>query len=133
MKFLCVECDEAMKLETTVPPDNGSITAVFRCPTCGRGTAMLTNQWETELVQSLGVTIGPGEKAAGCPFAGTVSASEEATGIGWTQKALQRLDSIPDFVRPMAKQSIEEYARSNDHELVTETVLDEARGLLGMG
>ncbi len=31
MKFLCVSCDEAMKLINVVPPDRGSLTVVSRC------------------------------------------------------------------------------------------------------
>lgn len=58
MKFLCVECDEAMRLETTSGPHRGSMTVVFACPSCGRRTAMLTNSMETQVVRSLGVKIG---------------------------------------------------------------------------
>ncbi|MEE9271467.1 MAG: PCP reductase family protein [Candidatus Krumholzibacteria bacterium] len=58
MKFLCVACDEAMKLKRTVGPDEGSMTVIFGCPACGRETAMLTNTMETQMVRSLGVKIG---------------------------------------------------------------------------
>ena len=58
MKFLCVECDEAMHLEGTHGPDRGSMTVIFACPVCGRRTAMLTNTMETQVVRSLGVKIG---------------------------------------------------------------------------
>jgi hypothetical protein len=58
MKFLCVACDEAMKLDRTSGPDRGSLTVVFTCPSCGRETAMLTNDMETQMVRSLGVKIG---------------------------------------------------------------------------
>ena len=58
MKFLCVECDEAMRLAETRGPDRGSMTVVFGCPACGRQTAMLTNASETQVVRSLGVKIG---------------------------------------------------------------------------
>ncbi len=65
MKFLCVECDEAMKLERTAGPDKGSMTVLFACPSCGRKVAMLTNTMETQMVRSLGVKIGArGEAAA---------------------------------------------------------------------
>lgn len=62
MKFLCVECDEAMSLEEALGPDEGAMTVVFRCPTCGRETAMLTNPMETQVVRSLGVSIGEEEE-----------------------------------------------------------------------
>jgi predicted RNA-binding Zn-ribbon protein involved in translation (DUF1610 family) len=58
MKFLCVSCDEAMKLKRTEGPDKGSMAVVFECPACGWATAMLTNTMETQMVRSLGVKIG---------------------------------------------------------------------------
>ena len=58
MKFLCVDCDQAMALTETRGPDNGSLTVVFRCPQCHRKIAMLTNSMETQMVHSLGVSIG---------------------------------------------------------------------------
>lgn len=58
MKFLCVECDQPMTLDRTLTPDEGSLTVVFSCPKCGKETAMLTNNMETQMVRSLGVKIG---------------------------------------------------------------------------
>ena len=58
MKFLCVACDQAMKLIRTEGPTEGSMMVVFSCPDCGKETAMLTNTMETQMVRSLGVTIG---------------------------------------------------------------------------
>ena len=95
MKFLCLDCDEAMKLHGTTGPDEGSLTVTFRCPTCGFRVAMLTNPFETQMVRSLGVKVGgrtvpaqpfehlratmagpradafeaTGDAASGCPFA----------------------------------------------------------------
>jgi hypothetical protein len=58
MKFLCLDCDEAMKLHSTTGPDEGSLTVTFRCPECGFRVAMLTNPFETQMVRSLGVKVG---------------------------------------------------------------------------
>jgi hypothetical protein len=162
MKFLCIECDQAMKLAETRPPDAaGSLTVVFGCPACGRSIAMLTNSWETDMVASLGVRIGPaGEAAAAgaqaattgapapaaaaaepapgasrCPFSGVVremEAQQGAAGPSWTAAALARLEGIPEMVRPMARQGVEHYAASNGYEVVDERVLDEARQRFGM-
>ena len=81
MKFLCVPCDSPMKLQTVAPPDGGSLSIVYACPECGYEIAMLTNAYETQVVQSLGVRIGPSTglgtgpstdpsstPATGCPF-----------------------------------------------------------------
>jgi hypothetical protein len=102
VKFLCVTCDQAMKLTGTQGPEEGSLTVLFACPSCGRKVAMLTNAMETQMVRSLGVQIGgrtvahepmgmvrrfltePAEPAAGaapdpgrsgsrCPFADTLA------------------------------------------------------------
>ena len=60
MKFLCIPCDSPMKLQTVGPPEGGSLSVVYSCPECGYEMAMLTNAYETQVVQSLGVRIGPG-------------------------------------------------------------------------
>ena len=72
MKFLCVPCDSKMTLQTVAPPEGGSLSVVYSCPECGYEIAMLTNPFETQLVQSLGVRIGP---AAGVGASSGASAS----------------------------------------------------------
>ena len=85
MKFLCVPCDSPMKLQSVNPPERGSLSVVYSCPECGYEMAMLTNAYETQLVQSLGVRIGPEhEKRApaasgsGCPFTAMISTAAGA-------------------------------------------------------
>ena len=70
MKFLCVPCDTPMKLQTVAPPEGGSLLVVYSCPECGYEMAMLTNPFETQLVQSLGVRIGPEVRASSVGNAG---------------------------------------------------------------
>jgi hypothetical protein len=101
---------------------------------------MLTNPHETQLVQSLGVRIGPagGEPRSspgpGCPFAEVAKGLESpsAEEIPWTPEAASRLERIPEFVRPMARAGIERFARERGYERVDEKVLEEARGFFGM-
>jgi hypothetical protein len=142
MKFLCVPCDQAMRLAEKRPPDRGSITLVYACDACGYEMAMLTNAYETQLVSSLGVKIGPAgeQKAGGCPVAGmfrgesTATTAQPATaaGVAWTENAERRLQSIPEFVRPMAKLGIEGFARDRGYAQVDDHVMDEAREHYGM-
>jgi len=186
MKFLCVACDQPMKLESVDRTGGGSLTVLYACPVCGQRTAMLTNPLETEMVSSLGVRIGPApaasppgseapappatlpaasspeasssaaDRAAApsgpaasvssggaepavsrCPFSGVVRELEEERAAApaepaWSAAALARLEGIPDFVRPMARQGIEHYARSNGYAEIDERVLDEARARFGM-
>ena len=80
MKFLCIPCDSPMKLQTVGPPEGGSLSVVYSCPECGYEMAMLTNAYETQIVQSLGVRIGP-EMGAGASSTGsTTSAAGPASG-----------------------------------------------------
>ena len=138
MKFLCVPCDTPMKLQTVGPPDRGSLSVVYACPECGYEMAMLTNAYETQVVQSLGVRIGPENKAAaaatpsgsGCPFTamvpgmegGDVRAGQAGEPVRWTAAAEARLANIPEFVRPMARTGIERFARERGAREVDEQV-----------
>ena len=143
MKFLCVACDTPMKMMKAAPPDRGSLSVLYECPECFHAMAMLTNPFETQLVTSLGVKIGPQDAAGaeaggapGCPFSGMVdgmmSRSAGGEALPWTPQAEQRLGNIPEFVRPMARQGIEQFARDRGASVVDETLLDEAKQFFGM-
>jgi DNA-directed RNA polymerase subunit RPC12/RpoP len=173
MKFLCITCDEAMRLQSTAGPDEGSLTVTFACPACGHRVAMLTNPWETQLVRTLGVKVGgrPAEAAPfeqvrasltrqrdpafaeagpapvgsppeglagdgpGCPFAAMIPGAGTATpgeGPAWAPEAEARVERIPAFIRPMAKQAIERFARDRGYGTITDQVMDEARSVMGM-
>jgi hypothetical protein len=165
MKFLCLDCDEPMRLLRAEGPDDGSLSVTFRCPQCGFRVAMLTNPFETQMVRSLGVKIGGRTAAAepfehlrasmaggrtdafegqvsaatpaagsGCPFAEMISnpASAPPARMSWTAAAEARIERIPSFIRPMARTAIERYAESKGYAAITEEVLEEARGAMGM-
>ena len=149
MKFLCVPCDSPMKLQTVGPPERGSLAVVYSCPECGYEMAMLTNPYETQVVQSLGVRIGPeiGEGASStasaggkCPFSAMIPGMEEAqpgqarqpVPVRWTSAAEARLANIPEFVRPMARTGIERFARERGAMEVDEKILDAAKDFFGM-
>ena len=141
MKFLCVPCDSPMKLQTVAPPDGGSLSVVYSCPECGYEMAMLTNAYETQVVQSLGVKIGPdaaaGTAAGKCPFSGMITGAEQPRPVDpaamrWTAAAEARLANIPEFVRPMARTGIEQFAREQGRLEIDEGILDAARDFFGM-
>ena len=178
MKFLCIACDQAMRLSGTAWPDAGSLTVTFACPACGHRVAMLTNPWETQLVRTLGVKVGgapaeapvpfaavraglahqrgsglasegpgsgseagvtaaagaPAAEGPGCPFAAMIggTGAETAVPVAWTVDAAGRLERIPAFIRPMARQAIERFARERGYSTVTDEVMDQARDFMGM-
>ena len=63
-----------MKLQAVGPPESGSLSVVYSCPECGYEMAMLTNSYETQMVQSLGVRIGP-DQSRGAASASSPTAS----------------------------------------------------------
>ncbi len=139
MKFLCVSCDEAMKLIRADPPERGSLTVVYQCPKCASEFAMLTNPYETQVVGSLGVKVGaePGAGDSKCPFTGVVQDAGagldgSTAGLSWTSEASSRLLNIPEFARPMAKTGIEKFATERGFTQIDAQVLEQARGFFGM-
>jgi hypothetical protein len=147
MKFLCVPCDSPMKLQSVGPPERGSLSVVYSCPECGYEMAMLTNAYETQVVQSLGVRIGAEVEAEAssttggrCPFPSMIPGNEqqqpgdagEPIPVRWTAAAEARLANIPAFVRPMARTGIERFARDRGALEVDEKILDAARDFFGM-
>jgi hypothetical protein len=142
-----------MKLQSVGPPDRGSLSVVYSCPLCGYEMAMLTNAYETQVVQSLGVRIGPSTglatgpstdgastKTSGCPFTGMIPGMESSQSgksskpmaVQWTAAAEARLANIPEFVRPMARTGIERFALERGAAEVDEKILDAAREFFGM-
>ncbi len=168
MKFLCIDCDTAMKFKDVTRPEQGSVTAVFECPECFTEIAMFLNPSETQMLKSLDLKLGGSNAAAQpmqlirsqletskpdmmtdatvdtgtsesaeagkCPFTSVISdafeeqAEPEPDGVKWTPEALERLDRIPSFVRPMAKMGIEGFAKDNGHTEITAEIMDAARG-----
>jgi hypothetical protein len=51
----------------------------------------------------------------------------DSNGIAWTKEAEQRLENIPDFIRPMARREIERLAKERGVATVTAQVMDEAK------
>jgi hypothetical protein len=145
VKFLCLECDQVMTFAERQLPGDGTLAAVFACPSCRREMALLTNPMETRLVSSLGVKIGgrevpeqPMETVRGSLADARQDAFLEppapvAEGrVRWSPEALERLERVPSFVRGMVKRIYTDYARERALPEVTVDVMDRARSDLGL-
>ena len=157
MKFLCVPCDEQMKLKHALGPNGGSVAVVYACPSCSSEMAMMMNPHETQVVGSLGVRIGPeagaeaGTATSKCPFTGMltdlgvpaggtgqvgggqgVAGNGESASIPWTAEARERMANIPDIVRTSAVAGIEKFALDHGYEEVDAAVLERARTFFGI-
>ena len=51
----------------------------------------------------------------------------DSNGIAWAPDAEQRLENIPDFIRPMARREVERIAKERGLATVTAQVMDEAK------
>jgi hypothetical protein len=144
MKFLCVDCDRQMTFEERQLPGDGTLAAAFKCPSCGRVVAMLTNPMETQLVASLGVQIGgrtvppqPLETVRSMVTTGRDDAFSASAGVPggavtWSPDAQERLSRVPNFVRGMVKKIYGDYARERGIGEITPAVMDTARSELGL-
>lgn len=143
MKFLCVECDQQMAFGERKLPGDGTLAATFKCPTCGRVVAMLTNPMETQLVSSLGVEIGgrtvpqqPLETVRRMVTTGKDGVFDDGKGetgnVQWSSEAQERLGRVPNFVRGMVKKIYADYARERGIPEITPAIMDTARAELGL-
>jgi hypothetical protein len=55
------------------------------------------------------------------------SKNDSPNGMTWSREAEQRLDNIPDFIRPMARKEIERLAKERGVSTITTEVMDEAK------
>jgi len=143
MKFICNDCRQVMEFVDNAPSeDGGSMAISYTCPSCGRGISMITNPGETQLVRSLGVTIGH-EALSASPepmamirdaLAGGTPPASAPTGPEpvWTETALKRLAAAPTFVQGMVHRLYTDYARQKGYTEITPAVMSEARDALGM-
>jgi hypothetical protein len=146
MKFLCIDCDAQMAFDERQQPGDGTFTASFSCPRCGRRVAMLANPMETQLVSTLGVEIG-GRTLDEQPLEFTRNAlagrddafvddaprsTPNAPRPSWSNEAQERLTRVPSFVRGMVKKIYTDYARERAIAEVTPEVMDRARTELGL-
>lgn len=62
---------------------------------------------------------------------GETQREKEMMRLPWEEEALVRLQNVPEFARAMAKSAIEEYAKSQGHEIVTVEAMLEAKEKFG--
>lgn len=80
-----------------------------------------------------------GEGGGTCPFSSMVAsmgpeASAQASpsaSLEWSAEALDRLEKIPEFVRPTVRAEVEEHARKAGESFVTQAMLDRYKNTSG--
>ncbi len=74
-----------------------------------------------------------GTSGGSCPFSSVLSSMQSGASIQvkWSEEALERMERIPDFVRPMIKSGIEAYAAKKGYQVITPAVVDESKSMMG--
>jgi hypothetical protein len=122
---------------------SGVMAIQYSCPNCGRRISMVTNPGETQMVSSLGVTIGHETLAEGGAgpmkqirrsLEGEASWTEDRGSPDpvWTEAAEKRLAAAPGFVQGMVRRLYTDWAKRNGFEEVSPAVMSKARDALGM-
>ena len=101
-----------------------------------RGSLAGAKEIETPHVESMTNDSESTQSGGKCPFTGTVTEAyaNEAPNSGppWTEAAEARLERVPSFIRSMVKKGIEDVAKQKGYAEVTEEVMQEVRGEIGM-
>lgn len=143
MKFMCNDCQRVMEFVDNAPSQGGgSMEIRYVCTSCDRSISMITNPGETQMVRSLGVTIGhEAIHTAPEPMAmirgtlagqGPISTTPEGPEPEWTEAARKRLSAAPVFVQGMIRRLYGDYARQKGYTQITPAIMTEARDALGM-
>ncbi len=68
---------------------------------------------------------------SGCPFSAMLSSgSAQTTEVSWSDEALERLNRVPEMMRPMIQKGIEAFARQKGYHVVTPGVMDESKNMM---
>lgn len=136
--FACPSCAHRIALLTN--PGETQLVRALDVKIGGRSSA--PEPWEfvrTMLAAKReGALEGAGDVAAReegagprCPFSAVANRAAEVASLTWDPSAEERLERVPDFIRPMARQGIERFAAERGYTRITEEVVDEVRGTLG--
>ena len=137
--FECPQCGTRMAMVTN--PGETQLVGALGVKIGGRTTAPepfeLTRGTlkETAAISSPPSVSKSGEsgEAGSCPFSAMLSNMEEGTTVKakWSDEALERMERIPEFVRPMIKGGIEAFAARKGYQVITPTVIDESKNDMG--
>jgi hypothetical protein len=134
--FECPKCGSRFSMVTN--PGETSLVNALGVKIGGRTQAPapfeLTRETLKEPVESQPMTANAETGSGGsCPFSAMLSggAGQKAAGLTWSAEAEERIQRVPDFLRPMIKAGVESYASKMGYRVVTPAVMDDSKNAKG--
>ena len=134
--FECPKCGSRFSMVTN--PGETSLVNALGVKIGGRTQEPqpfeLTRETLKEPVESQAATAKAETGSGGsCPFSAMLSGGpgQKAAGLTWSAEADERIQRIPDFLRPMIKAGIESYASKMGYRVITPAVMDESKNAKG--
>ena len=139
--FECPECGSRFSMVTN--PGETSMVQALGVKLGGRtepaGPMELTRETlkEPAVAEGAPAQAAPSATAMGaatgtgtgkCPFSSMISGMQQpGARMGWSREALERMEQVPSFVKPMLQTSVENYARANGITLITPAVMEASK------
>jgi len=134
--FECPKCGSRFSMVTN--PGETSLVNALGVKIGGRTQAPqpfeLTRETLKEPVESQEMAAKAETTTGGsCPFSAMLSGGtgQKAAGLTWSAEADERIQRVPDFLRPMIKAGVESYASKMGYRVVTPAVMDESKNAKG--
>ncbi len=136
--FECPQCGSRFSMVTN--PGETALVSALGVKIGGRTTAPepfeLTRGTLKETAMEPSTQTADSTSTSGggsCPFSSVLSSMQSGAGIKvkWSEEALERMERIPDFVRPMVKGGIEAYAAKKGYQVITPAVVEESKAMMG--
>ena len=135
--FECPECDARFSMVTN--PGETSMVQALGVKLGGRtapaGPMELTRETlkDPNVQDAMPASAGAATSASGgsggsCPFSSMISGMQQpARQMEWSREALERMEKVPSFVKPMLQTSVETYAKDNGITLITPAVMEASK------
>jgi hypothetical protein len=131
--FECPECGSRFSMVTN--PGETSMVQALGVKIGGRTAPAepmeLTRETlkEPAVAEAAPATASAGTSSGGsCPFSSMISGMQQpGLQMEWSRDALERMEKVPAFVKPMLQASVETYARNSGITLITPAVMEASK------
>jgi hypothetical protein len=131
--FECPECGSRFSMVTN--PGETSMVQALGVKIGGRTAPAepmeLTRETlkEPAVAEAAPATASAGTSSGGsCPFSSMISGMQQpGLQMEWSREALERMEKVPAFVKPMLQASVETYARNSGITLITPAVMEASK------